>query len=65
MKISYYINQIETKIKRLSGDTRQALWEEYNHAFDTKDDLAFLRKLRVINEKINQEIDRRSFENAN
>jgi DNA-binding TFAR19-related protein (PDSD5 family) len=54
-EMSYYIDRIERGLGKLKdkGD----LETQYNAAFDDKDDASMLRKLRVLNEKINKALD--------
>lgn len=54
MNSTYYITQIERKLKAL-GLSFDA--QEYNEIFDEKDDKKFVRKLRVFNEILNKRID--------
>lgn len=51
---SYYITQIEYKMRKLRLDLNEPA---YNKIFDEKDDAKFLRKLRVFNEVLNQKLD--------
>ena len=51
---SYYITQIEYKMRKLRLDFNEPA---YNKIFDEKDDAKFLRKLRVFNEVLNQKLD--------
>lgn len=55
MNSSYYINQIETKLKHLGLDIDKDF--EYNMIYDTESDAEFNRLLRQYNEKLNKLID--------
>jgi len=54
MNSSYYIDQIETKLKLLGISLDDA---EYNSIFEETDDKKFIRRLRVFNEYLNKRID--------
>lgn len=58
MHITIYINNIETKFERLKARCDLSEFrKEYDQAFENKDDKVLLRKLRVLNEKLNKKID--------
>jgi hypothetical protein len=56
--LSYYIDQIERKLSRLKQDQFPELFREYDHVFETTlQDIALNRRLRVLNERLNQIVD--------
>lgn len=55
---SYYITQIERKLKALGIDPNSE--SHYNSIFDELDDKRFLRKLRKFNEFLNQLVDEKN-----
>jgi hypothetical protein len=55
--ISYYITQIEKKLLTIPKRIRPPFEARYNDAFNNEDDALLLRRLRQVNELLNQELD--------
>lgn len=57
-QVSYYIDTIEKNLLKVKPCKEvNELWLDLNTAFEIENDIAFIRKLRVLNERLNKLVD--------